>query len=38
MTECGGREPSPSSDTGGGEEDTRSVVSKENHWRRTIFG
>ena len=33
-------EPSRSSSfsTGGSEEDTRSVVSQDNHWRRTIFG
>jgi len=33
-------EPSRSSSMGGGgsDEDTRSVVSQDNHWRRTIFG
>jgi hypothetical protein len=32
-------EPSRSSSMGGsGEEDTHSVVSQDNHWRRTIFG
>jgi hypothetical protein len=31
-------EPSRSSSMGGSDEDTRSVVSQDNHWRRTIFG
>jgi hypothetical protein len=32
------RQPSRSSSMGGSDEDTRSVVSQDNHWRRTIFG
>jgi hypothetical protein len=32
------REPSRSNSLGGSDEDTRSVVSQDNHWRRTIFG
>lgn len=31
-------EPSRSSSMGGSDDDTRSVVSQDNHWRRTIFG
>lgn len=39
MTErSGGIEPSRSNSNTGSEEDTRSVVSQDNHWRRTIFG
>ena len=34
----GGSEPSRSSSMAGSDEDTRSVVSQDNHWRRTIFG
>jgi hypothetical protein len=38
-TPClGGSEPSRSSSRGGSDEDTRSIVSQDNHWRRTIFG
>jgi hypothetical protein len=31
-------EPSRSSSMGGSDDDTRSIVSQDNHWRRTIFG
>ncbi len=31
-------DPSRSSSMGGSDEDSRSVVSQDNHWRRTIFG
>jgi hypothetical protein len=31
-------EPSRSNSMGGSDEDTRRVVSQDNHWRRTIFG
>jgi len=31
-------DPSRSSSIGGSDDDSRSVVSQDNHWRRTIFG